>query len=105
MLKACVVCGRRSPLARCPRHPLRSRPRGNSFEPLRQAILLRDAYTCQIRIPGVCTRVATVVDHIVELAAGGSDDPINLRGACAPCNHARQREGGPFDHGRSGRLR
>lgn len=84
-LYSCVVCGRRSPSKRCPRHQLRKRPRGNAFEPTRQAVLARDGYVCQLKLDG-CTITATHVDHIVPFADGGSDDMTNLQAACAPCN-------------------
>lgn len=95
MERACIICGRRSRGARCPRHQLRSRPRGNAFEPTRQRILERDAWRCQVQLPGVCLGTATVVDHVVRLADGGSDADSNLRAACAPCNLARGRGGPP----------
>lgn len=60
--------------------------------------VLRDAVVsaepvCWLRFPGICTRVSTTADHVIpktvrpELAMTRS----NLRGACAPCNHARGR--------------
>lgn len=49
---------------------------------LRQAVLERDGYLCQIRLPG-CTGLATEPDHIVP-----NDDhsPANLQAACSHCN-------------------
>ena len=32
---------------------------------------------------------ATVLDHIVALALGGTDDPANLAPACTDCNDAK----------------
>lgn len=32
---------------------------------------------------------STAVDHIVSKAAGGQDDPDNLRGICGPCHDAK----------------
>jgi 5-methylcytosine-specific restriction endonuclease McrA len=59
------------------------------WQRVRRMILVRDSFVCQIRDPG-CTRVATTVDHIVELAAGGARlDPGNLRAACRRCNSSR----------------
>lgn len=84
-MKACVVCGTPSRLARCPRHQLRSRPRGNAFEPTRRRILERDGYRCQIQLDG-CTGTATHVDHITPLSKGGVDTDFNLQAACAHCN-------------------
>lgn len=55
---------------------------------IRAYVLRRDGYTCQINGP-VCTRRATEVDHIVEKAHGGQDNPDNLRAACRACNLGR----------------
>jgi 5-methylcytosine-specific restriction protein A len=56
---------------------------------VRRYILDRDAQLCQIAGP-LCTTVATEVDHVVELAAGGAAfDPANLRAACKSCNSSR----------------
>jgi len=88
VLYACSVCGTVSNAKRCSRHQLRSRPRGNAFEPTRQRILERDHWRCQIQLD-CCTGRATVVDHIVPLSRGGTDNEDNLRAACAPCNLKR----------------
>ncbi|MYC32126.1 MAG: HNH endonuclease [Chloroflexi bacterium] len=55
---------------------------------IRERILKRDQHRCQIRGPG-CTGRATQVDHIRPLKWGGSNDPGNLRAACAHCNLSR----------------
>lgn len=45
---------------------------------------------CALAMPGRCTGVATQVDHIVPLHAGGDRyDRNNLRPVCAPCNTGR----------------
>jgi hypothetical protein len=49
---------------------------------LRDFIMERDGYKCQIRIAGVCTIDATQIDHI----AGPSMEPSNLQASCRPCN-------------------
>lgn len=55
---------------------------------MREVILERDGYECQIRDPG-CVKVATEVDHIRPLSEGGAFlDPANLRAACRKCNRA-----------------
>lgn len=59
---------------------------------LRETVLARDGYLCQVPVPGggVCGARATHVDHIVALADGGPRwDPANCRAACAPCNLSR----------------
>ncbi len=50
----------------------------------REAIFIRDNYTCQIGGPS-CTGKATGIDHI----NGSSSDPSNLRAACNTCNMGR----------------
>lgn len=51
----------------------------------RRNVLDRDDHQCRIRGPR-CTRIATVADHIVALALGGTDTDDNMQAACAPCN-------------------
>jgi len=59
---------------------------------LRPVIFERDGHQCQIRGPK-CTTVATQVDHIVPMSAGGAPfDPDNLRAACRACNVARSNQ-------------
>ncbi|WP_457095183.1 HNH endonuclease [Mycobacteroides abscessus] len=62
---------------------------------MRERVLKRDRYQCQIRGPH-CTGHATQVDHIVNTAAGGVElDPANLQSACPPCNARKaQQEAG-----------
>ncbi len=64
------------------RAPWYEPPRG-----LREAIFARDGGRCQIR--GIrCTEIATQIDHIVPVRAGGAwFDPDNLRAACQHCNY------------------
>ncbi|GAA4155955.1 hypothetical protein GCM10022286_05640 [Gryllotalpicola daejeonensis] len=66
-----------------------------AWKQTRLRILERDGYVCQI---GWCGGVDLLslpererqVDHIVPVAAGGTDDDWNLRVACAKCNTSRQ---------------
>ena len=53
---------------------------------LRRSILERDSYRC-LYCGG--TAAPFDIDHIVPVAAGGSDDPENLATACAPCNRSK----------------
>lgn len=56
-----------------------------------RAQVLRDEPTCQLRLPGICTLLATTLGHIKavethpELALVRS----NVRGECWPCNKAK----------------
>jgi len=52
-----------------------------AWRELRLKILARDANTC-----AYCGAEAKHVDHIIPVAAGGTDDPENLTAACARCN-------------------
>ena len=52
---------------------------------IRASIRRRDKWKCVL-----CGRPATDVDHIVELADGGSfHDPANLRSLCDECHKAK----------------
>lgn len=65
---------------------------GRPWRRKRDAIMLRDNYTCQ-----VCglTTTELEVDHIVNKAQGGTDDGDNLQSLCIPCHVAKTaREGG-----------
>lgn len=88
MKRTCLICGTLIPRgSRCPAHQLAEHPRGNAWNPVRQTILERDHGICHIcRKPG-----ATVVDHIIPRARGGSNDPSNLAAAHAACNLTKGR--------------
>jgi 5-methylcytosine-specific restriction protein A len=60
---------------------------------VRQFVLIRDGYRCQLGLQG-CTMDANTVDHITEVASGGSDDPSNLRAVCASCHNVRHADKG-----------
>lgn len=75
------------------------RPGGSTsaWRRLRRVVLARDAGRCRVprRDGQPCGRPASHVDHVVPRAAGGTDDLVNLRAACAPCNLARGDRGDP----------
>lgn len=84
---------------RCEKHPPQTHRSPSSrvtgtrqWRALRTAVLLRDAHRCRVRLKG-CVYTATQVDHVVPVSKGGTNDPGNLRAACAPCNQARNRKG------------
>ncbi|MBB2770546.1 UNVERIFIED_ORG: 5-methylcytosine-specific restriction endonuclease McrA [Mycolicibacterium obuense] len=60
-------------------------------EPLRRRILARYP-TCQLAIPGICTRESTQVHHVIDAADGGPDAEClpdgtpQLVGVCKPCH-------------------
>lgn len=59
---------------------------GRPWRRIRERILLRDQYTC--RCCGVVTQEIEV-DHIINVAEGGSDDDSNLQSLCVPCHQAK----------------
>lgn len=69
-----------------------------AWKDLREQCLARDAFICQLALPG-CTRTATIADHIVSRRNGGADDLTNLRAVCRSCdnrfkeNHLGERRG------------
>lgn len=66
------------------------------WQRVRKLVLARDGYECQLRLR-VCTKVATTVDHVIPLSAGGARlDLANLQAACLKCNVAK----GGQDHHR-----
>src|SRR3954464_587513 len=79
-------------------NPDHARYHGPAWRAIRQFVFIRDRATCQLRLPG-CTIVATVADHIVEVAAGGSDDPWNVRAVCQGCHNRRHAEKGRWERG------
>lgn len=67
---------------------------GRRWELTRKRIFIRDKYTCQVC--GVVT-IDLECDHIVNLAAGGSDNDSNLQAICVPCHKiktAKESKGG-----------
>ena len=74
---------------------VRPHPRGRAHDRVRQAVADRDRWTCQLcgkPIDPALKRPhpkALQLDHVVPLAAGGSDSIENLRAAHASCNRAR----------------
>lgn len=62
---------------------------GSRWRKIRAQILHRDGYLCQPCRREHAVTEATVVDHIVPLAEGGTDDPGNLQSICA--DHDREK--------------
>ena len=59
---------------------------GRPWRRKREAILVRDNYTC--RMCGLTTKDLEV-DHIVNVAQGGTDEDGNLQAICIPCHKAK----------------
>jgi 5-methylcytosine-specific restriction protein A len=51
----------------------------------RAQVLARDKGVCQIKGPR-CTYRATICDHILNVARGGTDDLSNLQAVCDNCH-------------------
>ncbi len=61
---------------------------GHPWRRKRAAILVRDNYTC--RVCGLITKDLEV-DHIVNVAQGGTDDDDNLQAICIHATRPRRR--------------
>ena len=59
---------------------------GRPWRRIRESILVRDNYTCCNC--GVVT-LDLEVDHIINVAVGGTDDEQNLQALCVTCHKAK----------------
>ena len=98
ILRACVVCAKPGPESYCREHrpaPWGSKRRermgisGGAWETLRHKVIARDMECCFL-----CGRVGgeLEVDHLVEVAAGGSNSLANLATCHKTCHARRHRE-------------
>lgn len=62
------------------------RLRGHAGMAQRRRRMLRSNWLCEHCAAKGVTRKADVVDHIVPLALGGSDEDENTRNLCNPCH-------------------
>lgn len=74
-----------------PCHRFPQRTRGRRWLRVRARILKRDPI-CVRCASADRVRESVIVDHIIPLAHGGTDDESNLRGLCAVCHEAVTRE-------------
>lgn len=58
---------------------------------VRDLIMRRAGHRCQLHGPR-CTGRATVADHIIPVAEGGTDDPSNGQAVCTTCHADKTRE-------------
>jgi 5-methylcytosine-specific restriction protein A len=59
---------------------------GRPWRRKREAVMRRDQYLCQpCKMQGRITE-ATEVDHITNVAEGGTDDATNLQAICSQCH-------------------
>ena len=68
------------------------RTRGSAWMATRDRILARDCGLCQVCLHFDRVTLARDVDHIVELADGGTDDDDNLQGICGTCHPIKSAE-------------
>lgn len=62
---------------------------GRPWRRKREAVMKRDQYLCQhCKKQGRITE-ATEMDHIVNVAEGGTDEESNLQALCTPCHDAK----------------
>ncbi|WP_369294040.1 HNH endonuclease [Tepidiforma sp.] len=97
-MRRCLDCGSLSPQSRCSRcTALRRRPRGQrnnlarggngwTWQRTRAVVLERDGHRC---VACGVMGVSLQVDHVIPIAAGGSNEPCNLRTLCVPCHRQR----------------
>lgn len=62
---------------------------GRPWRRLREAVLLRDKYTCQYC--GRASAEGMEVDHILNRASGGTDELSNLQTLCKSCHQLKTR--------------
>lgn len=81
----------RKPWARDARHEDK-RVRGRKGQRIRRRVLEEEPL-CRMCLAEGRTSASVVVDHVVPLSQGGSDDRANKQGLCDPCHDAKtQRE-------------
>ena len=64
---------------------------GRAWRKVRDDAIARADGVCQLRIPGVCTEVATDGDHVIpfSMAPELELEPTNVVASCRPCNRAK----------------
>lgn len=71
---------------------------GQAWRKLRNQIMERDRYLCQVCLANDRYTPATEVDHIINKAQGGMDELSNLQAICHACHktktQAESRRGG-----------
>jgi 5-methylcytosine-specific restriction protein A len=62
---------------------------GRPWRRLREQVMVRDKWLCQVCMAAGRYTEATEVDHIKALANDGDDKPENLRAICGPCHFTK----------------
>jgi 5-methylcytosine-specific restriction endonuclease McrA len=69
--------------------PTKTYFRNNLSGKVRQDVLMRDNYTCQICGATVDDGVKLEIDHIIPVSKGGTNDENNLQVLCQQCNREK----------------
>jgi 5-methylcytosine-specific restriction endonuclease McrA len=66
-----------------PRHQRVHRPKWRlpRWQRVERRVLDRDHHRCQM-----CGRYASIIDHVIPLCRGGTNDVDNFQVLCEPCN-------------------
>ena len=65
---------------------------GAAWRKLREYVLRRDFYLCQVCARNGRVTAARDVDHIMAKGKGGTDDESNLQSICTPCHKRKTTE-------------
>lgn len=65
---------------------------GWKWQKLRERILERDGHLCQVCLKAGRVKIGTEVDHKINKAQGGADDPSNLQAICHDCHEAKTQQ-------------
>lgn len=83
-----------------PRSTLKSKPETYAYRKIRELILERADYNCEVRIEGVCIGRALIVDHKLNRSQGRDDSPENLQAICVFCDeYLRNHPAFAYEHG------
>lgn len=95
ILRACATCGKPSPEPYCSKHKPVNRRRqrmkmsGGAWEAVRRQIIARDLRCCYLCGQVVEDDESLEVDHLVPVAAGGSNSLTNAASAHRACHKRR----------------
>ena len=96
LLRVCSVpgCPELTAGSRCPEHARGSDRRSRAYRQTREVALERDGRRCQAVVLGASPAECgggLQAHHVLDVAAGGSDDPANLVALCRSHNNAARR--------------
>lgn len=63
---------------------------GRANSSLTKLVIQTYGNQCWLRMPGICTGIATTKDHVIPFSKGGTNDLDNFRPACSACNSKRR---------------